>query len=123
MSVGSCRIFRTQHVRLNVLSVCKEQQVLDHLHAPTDYVPSKIDHARVVLEELAPILCDLRGDAARILDSPLSEIVQDPAETVVPQLFFVARFAWVRCTQLYKQFFAYKVCSSQSAHEGRGVSR
>jgi hypothetical protein len=68
------------------------------------FVSLQVDDAGVIVEELAAILGYLRGDAVRILDLLLAQLLQDAAETVVPQLLLFGRFAWVCSTKLHKQF-------------------
>jgi hypothetical protein len=65
----------------------------------------QIYDAGIVVEELAAVLGYLRGDAIWVFNFLLAEFVQDAAETVIPLLLFLGRFAWVCSTKLDKQLF------------------
>jgi hypothetical protein len=60
----------------------------------------QVDDASIVVEIFTAVSRYLHGNTVGIFDVLLTEFLEYAAETVVPALLFLGRFAWVRCAEL-----------------------
>jgi hypothetical protein len=63
---------------------------------------SQVDHSSIVVEELATVARNLHGNAVRVFDVPLPQLLEHAAETVVPSLLFLGGLAWVCGAELHE---------------------